>query len=123
VELSKKQAEFWAALIVLCIVTALVVMLVDFGIKAAILEESNALRLVIERERSGQSADTAAQNGANNNASNNGPIPANVLDNEPTGMEAGSASNGSATEPSTTQKRRTQSRRPTRNREVSSGDK
>jgi hypothetical protein len=51
---AKDPVRLWLFLVVLMLGTAVTVLLLDFGIKAAILEESNALRLAIERERNEQ---------------------------------------------------------------------
>jgi len=121
-QMTKKQAEFWVALLVLCIIVAVAVLLVDFGIKAAILEESNKLRLTIEGIERGQNAGGAAQDRADNNTSNDATIPSDVLVGDTPGMEAGSADNPATVNGQSQATRRPKSRRPARNREVQSGD-
>ena len=121
-QMTKKQAEFWVALLVLCIIVAVAVLLVDFGIKAAILEESNKLRLTIEGIERGQSAGGAAQDRADNNTSNDATISSDVLVGDTPGMEAGSADNPATVNGQSQATRRPKPRRPARNREVQSGD-
>jgi hypothetical protein len=51
VELSKKQAQFYAVLVSGCVAIAILVLLIDFNIKASILDESARLREVINGQR------------------------------------------------------------------------
>jgi len=106
-EMSKKQAEFWVAMIVLCIVVAVAILLVDFGIKSAILEESNRLRLSIEEAMRGQKPAGANESGADNVAPNNPPYPADVLVVEPSRMEKGVSDNGDKAPGTAPRQRRT----------------
>lgn len=125
-EMSKKQAEFWVALLVLCIIFAVAILLVDFGIKSAILEESTRLRLVIEDEevrRSGRKPAGTNAVGANNDRGNDVPFPSDVLVDHPPGMEKGSSPNGDKTPGATTRKRRAQPSRPSSPRTIQNGDK
>lgn len=123
--MSKKQAEFWVALIVMCIIFAIAILLVDFGIKAAILEESNRLRLVIEEEvrTSGRNATGANAGRAANDGNNHPAFPADVLVEHSTGMEEGSSANGDTAPNTGTRKRRAQPARPSRPRTIPNGDK
>jgi hypothetical protein len=93
-EMSRKQAEFWVAMIVLCIIVAVAILLVDFGIKSSILEESNRLRLQIEEWSRGQKPTGANESGAANVAPNDPPYPSDVLVVESPGMETGEHNNG-----------------------------
>jgi hypothetical protein len=88
VELNKKQAQFWTVILVMCIITATVITIIDFGIKTAILEQSNALKRVIDGQRT-------AKNGVGNYAPVDSPLPGDILGNNAAGMEAGSSDNGS----------------------------
>lgn len=110
-EMSKKQAEFFTALIFICTVTAAVILLIDYQIKSAILEESNRMRKEIERYY-GQRP--AAANGGrfDRNPSNDPAYPADLVDSRATGMEEtgtipGSNGTGPASKP-----RRTRATRP-----------
>jgi hypothetical protein len=112
-EMSKRQAEFWVMILVLCIITAAVIMLVDFGIKAAILEESTRLRLAIEEQevrRSGQKPSRTDASGVANDSPNHPPIPSDVLVVDSAGMEAGNVPNGATDSTTGPRKRRTQPR-------------
>lgn len=125
-EMSKKQAEFWVALIVLCIIFAVAILLVDFGIKAAILEESTRLRLTIEDEevrRSGRNTTGANAVGIDNDRSNDPAFPADVLVDNPSRMEKGSSANGDKTPGTNPRKRRAQPSRPSSSRTIPNGDK
>jgi hypothetical protein len=88
-EMNKKQAEFWGLIIGMMIAVALVILVIDYGIKTAILEESTRLRLVIEGEKSGQKPVSADANGTANDSRDDPPILGNVLVDDPTGMETG----------------------------------
>jgi hypothetical protein len=85
-DMSKKQAEFFTVLIIICTVTAALILLIDFQIKGAILEESNRLRRVIERE-------SAAADGSRpiDNRSDNPSYPADLVHSGNAGMEETSA--------------------------------
>lgn len=124
-EMTKKQAEFWVAILVLCLFTAVAILLVDFGIKASILEESNRLRLTIEEEtvRRGSKPDGANENRNANDISDNPPLPSDVLVVDPSRLEEGNASNGATEKGPNTRPRRAQSRGQARTRGIPSGDK
>jgi hypothetical protein len=55
-EMSKKQAEFFTILILICTVTAAAILLIDYQIKGTILEESNRMRKDLERHYGQRSA-------------------------------------------------------------------
>jgi hypothetical protein len=97
VELSRKQTEFWAVVLIVCLVTAVAVTLLDFSIKASILEESNALRIEIERWYRGRLGETTAQNGDDTNSRIDAPFPGDVLDIDASRLEKRSAPNGGKT--------------------------
>jgi hypothetical protein len=126
VELTKKQAEFWVAILVLCIIFAVAILLVDFGIKAAILEESNRLRLQIEDwevRQSGRVAAAANAGRTGNDDSDNPPFPSDVLVDNATGMEKGSSPNGDTAPRANPRKRRAQPSRQASPRTIQDGDK
>lgn len=96
-EPTRKQIQFWLAMLFLCLIVAVAITLVDFGIKAAILEESNRLRKLIEGEEIGrvQKANTA---GDSSNSIYDPPLPSSLLVDKPARMEAKDGPNG-ATKP------------------------
>lgn len=93
--MTKKQAEFWAFIIIMCTMAAFAILIVDFGIKSAILEESIRLRLIIE-EHSGHKLSQPNDSGATNDAPDNPSFPSDVLVVNPERMEAGNDTNRSA---------------------------
>lgn len=121
-DLSKQQAEYWAFIIGLMIAVAIAILLIDFSIKAAILEESTRLRLIIEGERSGQKPGTADASGATNDAPDNSPLSSDVLVVDPTGMETGNGHKGDQKPSEDASNRRPQPRRPNRNRAIPGGN-
>jgi hypothetical protein len=94
-QLSRKQLEFFGVIIVICTIISAVILLIDFGIKTAILEESVRLRLKIEQwERvNGLNTKTTA-NGVVDDAPINTPVPGLVLVDDTPGMETTERSNG-----------------------------
>lgn len=96
--MTQKQAEFWAFVVGLCTVVAIAVLLLDFGIKAAILEESTRLRLKIEEWERGQHA-KATTVGTDNDVPEHSSILAPLLVDNAPGMEAGSSDNGDKVTP------------------------
>lgn len=64
-DMSKKQAEFFALLILICTVTAAFILLIDFQIKGAILEESNRMRRAIEQHATSANGVRPGNNGSN----------------------------------------------------------
>ena len=108
-----KKAEFLAALLTVCTVVMVAVLLIDFSIKTAILEESNKLRLLIEGEEVARSERRAkATTDRNAPESAHDPIVfGGLLVDDPTGMEAASSHNGAEKQTARTTTRRTQSRR------------
>lgn len=67
-EMSKKQLEFFTFLILICTVTAALILLIDFQIKGAILEESNRLRRVIESHPTSANGSRFADNTSDDTA-------------------------------------------------------
>lgn len=82
--------KFWTFLAAMILMVAVAVLLIDMSIKAAILGESNELRLMIEGERNDRAA-KANSNGSGNNGSSASP----VLGKFPTGMETRDVVDGS----------------------------
>jgi hypothetical protein len=124
-EMSKKQTEFWVALLVLCIIFAVAIMLVDFGIKSSILEQSNRIRLLMEdwEIRNGRITTGATDIRDNDDHSNDIAFPGDVLLFDPPGMETGNADNGTAEKTDNTSTRRSKPIRPTSPRTIPHGDK
>lgn len=120
-EMTRKQTQFWVAILILCLVVAVAITLVDFSIKAAILEESNRLRKVIEDY--GRIPESANAPGANNDTDNDPPLPGSILVDKPTGMEATNAPNGIAKSSRNSGTRRAQPGRQARTRTIQNGDK
>jgi hypothetical protein len=124
-ELTKKQVEFYTAILVLCIIFAVAITLVDYGIKASILEQSNALRLRIEEweRNNGRQSTGANEVRTNHDSGYNPPLPGDVLvDNSPR-MEEGNASKGNASKARNTPRRRTKPSGQTDPRTIPNGDK
>lgn len=111
-DLNKRQLEFWAFIIIMALGASIAVLLIDFSIKTAILEESNKLRLVIEGWQGGQHRQTTDANGVVPDPDNDAPIPGDVLVVNSPGMETGSGANGSKASDKSASNRRAQSRRP-----------
>lgn len=82
-----KKTEFWAVVLIVCLVVSVAVMLVDFGIKSAILEESNRLRRVIEEHQIGQRTAAATQAGTSHDGSVDYPFPSDLLVGDPRPVE------------------------------------
>lgn len=124
-EMTKKQAEFWVAILVLCLFTAVAIMLVDFGIKAAILEESNRLRLTIEEEtvRRGQKPVRTNEDRNTNDISNDPPLPSDVLVVDSSRVEERNTPNGATAKGANIRPRRAQSRGPASSRGIPPRDK
>lgn len=91
-ELSKKQLEFWTVMLGVILGVSILVMLIDFSIKAAILEESAKLRGVID----GQKPARANDNGAGRDSRKYAPVSAHVLGEQSPGMETGNVANGTS---------------------------
>lgn len=89
-EMTRRQAEFWTLIIGICTVVSIAVLLLDFGIKAAILEESTRLRIAIEDEarKNGRQSKETNTGRIDNDDSVDGPIPDDLLVVDSTGMEA-----------------------------------
>lgn len=121
-EMTKKQTEFWAFIIMICLAVSIAVLLVDFGIKAAILEESTKLRLLIE-ENSGRKSQESASGRTDNDADINSSVPPDLLLEYIAPVETGDVPNGTAEKVRPSPARRAKPRRPGNPGTISSGDK
>lgn len=113
--MSKKQAEFFAILILICTVTAAAILVIDFQIKGAILEESNKMRRAIEGWQRGQRTTTANGSRSDGNDRYNPAYPSDMVDSGTTGMEETGTipgSNGTAPAPKPGRPKRPGSSRP-----------
>jgi len=86
-EMSKKQAEFFTILILICTVTAAAILLIDYQIKGAILEESNRMRKELERHY-GQRSAAANGSGPVSNPDNDAAYPSDLVDSGTARVEA-----------------------------------
>jgi hypothetical protein len=82
------NVKFWTFLTTMILAVAVGVLLIDMSIKAAILQESNQLRLLIEGERNDRGTKRPVPNGSSGNGSGT----PDVLGKYATGMEAGNVS-------------------------------
>lgn len=79
-DMSKKQAEFFATIILVCTITAVLVLAIDYQIKGAILEQSNKLRLDMERFLNGQSTAATGSHRSGNHTDNHVSYPSDLVD-------------------------------------------
>lgn len=87
------KTKFWITLVAIMLGVSVAVLLIDMTIKAAILEESNALRRVIIGVRDDGSAEANPVGSANQHSGNS-----TLLDFVPAGMETGNVANGNKAE-------------------------
>lgn len=99
-EASDDKMKFWAVLVAVMLGVSVAVLLIDMTIKAAILEESNALRRTLLGVQDDGSP-KASDNGASHNGNSSGP----VLDIFPAGMETGDVATGDKASPNGTSTR------------------
>lgn len=95
--MSKKQAQFFAGLILICTVTAALVLVIDYQIKGAILEQANRLRLEIEGWQRGQSPAATSGYRPDSHPANHVDYPADLVDSGTTRVET-AGHNGSASQ-------------------------
>jgi hypothetical protein len=88
---SKDNVKFWTVLIGVMLCVAIAVTVVDLTIKAAILDESNKLRMVIENwdVKHGQRAAESDGERTARDAGFNGAVSPDVLAVSTTGLETG----------------------------------
>lgn len=115
---TQDNIKFWTVLTAMILLVSVAVLLIDMTIKAAILEESNALRRTIIGIQDDRPA-KADSNGASNNSDSAG----SVLDKFPAGMETRNVSNGTkkTTNPARDDNSGKASREP-RGRDIPEGD-
>jgi hypothetical protein len=104
---SNEKIKFWAVLIGIMLGVSVAVLLIDMTIKAAILEESNALRRTLLGVRDDGQTE-ANPYGTNHNGNSSSP----VLDFFSAGMEAGNVANGHKETPIPPARKRTTRTKP-----------
>jgi len=111
--------KFWTFLAGTILMVAVAVLLIDMSIKAAILGESNTLRLIIEGENNDRAA-KANSNGASHNGTNS----SSVLGVFSAGMETEHVANGTkkTVQPRKTRGQRAKPGSPLDTGEISPGD-
>lgn len=80
-----KKENLWAVIILLCTLTAIVVLVIDYQTKNSLLAEAKKLKEVIEN---GRFAEETARKRAYSDSANNGRIPEPMVYNGNAGMEA-----------------------------------
>jgi hypothetical protein len=83
-EMSKKQIEFFVILIWVAVLTAIAILVIDFQIKGAIIEQAIKLREAMN----GQTGKTTASQRPDNNGSNNAAYPNDMVASGNARMEA-----------------------------------
>lgn len=96
--MTSKSTKFWTMMLLMVLGMSVLVLMIDFSIKGAILEESMRLRREIQswKVTNGAKPEGRADFSSPPNGANDGPIPGDVLAFKPAGMEEGSAPNGVA---------------------------
>jgi|SRR5580698_1383943 hypothetical protein len=95
---NEDKTKFYATLIGIMVAVAVLVLLVDMTIKAAILQESNAFKKQMNEVKHGRGSDQANSNGVDNHAPNDGAISGDVLGFFPPRMATQSLRTGAARE-------------------------
>lgn len=85
-QMSKKQAEFFTILILICTVTAAAILIIDYQIKGSILEQSNRMRKDLERFY-GQRPAAADSGRHDSNDRDDSGYPADMVGSGTTGVE------------------------------------
>lgn len=93
------KIRFWGILAIMILAVAITVTLVDLTIKAAILQESNSLRLLIERETNAKGTERSDDSGIAADASDDSTVPGDVLAIKPVRLETRNVSRRRATRP------------------------
>jgi hypothetical protein len=90
--------KFWAILLMMLLAVAVTVTLIDLGIKASILAESNEMKLRMEEweVRNGQKTSGRADERNSANGRFDAGLSGDVLGTDNAGMEAGNAANGTS---------------------------
>lgn len=89
-ESKNETMKFWTILTIILLAVAVTVTLIDLGIKAAILAESNSMKLAMEEweVRNGQKVHRRTDERNSPNGAFNGDLPGDVLATDNAGMEA-----------------------------------
>lgn len=90
IEMSKKQAEFFAILIWLAVLTAAAILIIDFQIKGVILEQVLEFRRHYEGWQSGQKGTATTSKRPDNNRRNDLAYPSDLVASGHTVMEEAS---------------------------------
>jgi hypothetical protein len=100
---SNDTTKFWTILTIMLLAVAITVTLIDLGIKAAILAESNSMKLAMEEweVRNGQKVSRRNDQGNSANDRFESRISGDILGPDNAGMEAGNAANGAKKSTST----------------------
>src|SRR4029077_4695604 len=93
-ETKNDTTKFWAILTIMLLAVAITVTLIDLGIKASILAESNSMKLAMEEweVRNGQKVSGRTDTGNSANGRFDAGLSGDVLDTDNAGMEARNAS-------------------------------
>jgi hypothetical protein len=78
-DMSKKQLEFFSALIWIAVVTAVIILAIDFQIKGSILEQATNFRRQYEEWQRGQTRAATASQRPDNHGTNNPPYPSDMV--------------------------------------------
>ncbi len=87
-DMSKRQAEFFTVLIIIATLTAAAILVIDFQIKGAILEQASRFRQQYEEWQNGQSSARPANSRADYHRADNGAYPSDMVASGNAGMEA-----------------------------------
>jgi hypothetical protein len=111
-DMSKKQLEFFTILIWIAVVTAAIILVIDFQIKGSILEQTLGFRRQYEEYQRGQKGTSTASQRSDNHGPNDAPYPSDMVSGgnalvekasaNGLNMEAGSAGTARATKRKTT---------------------
>lgn len=83
--MSRKQAQFFAGIIIICTVVAALILVIDYQIKGAIIEQANRLRKEIEGF--GQKPTAAGSNRPAHNPDHHVSYPSDLVRSGDAGME------------------------------------
>jgi hypothetical protein len=111
-DMSKKQLEFFTILIWIAVVTAAIILVIDFQIKGSILEQTLGFRRQYEEYQRGQKGTSTASQRSDNHGNNNPAYPSDMVgsgssvvekaSHNGSGNEAGSAGTARAAKRKTT---------------------
>jgi hypothetical protein len=111
-EMTNKSTKFWTMMLLMVLGMSVLVLMIDFSIKGAILEESLKLRREIQgwKATNGTKPEGRADFPGPSHRPDDSPILGDVLAVKPTGMEAGSPPNGTTGSAASTSQRRANGR-------------